>query len=333
MKNIIGIVLILFFASCAKDTIIKNQVTGAAFGTSYSIIYPANEPLDYQAEIDSVFGAVNKSLSTYIPNSDISKINAGDSTIRVDHMFRDVFELSKEVYESTDGYFDPTVGTLVNAWGFGPEEALIMDPGVVDSLLHYVGFNKVELNKDNTISKADSGIYFDFNAIAKGYAIDRLAVMLSDKGQENYLIEVGGEIVAKGINSQKQQPWVVGIDDPQATMERASKLLIQLEDRALASSGNYRKYRIDERTGEKYVHTIDPKTGWTKNSNTLGVTILANDCATADAFATAFMAMDLDKAFQLVAKRNDLEAFIIYVDEKGQTQQYLTPGFERIVLP
>jgi thiamine biosynthesis lipoprotein len=126
---------------------------------------------------------------------------------------------------------------------------------------------------------------------------------------------------------------VVGIDDPQATMERASKLLIQLEDRALASSGNYRKYRIDERTGEKYVHTIDPKTGWTKNSNTLGVTILANDCATADAFATAFMAMDLDKAFQLVAKRNDLEAFIIYVDEKGQTQQYLTPGFERIVLP
>jgi FAD:protein FMN transferase len=333
MKNTLAFLMFLVLCACTEDAIIKNQATGTAFGTTFSIIYPAGEVLDYQTEIDSVIAAVNASLSTYIPHSDISKINGGDSTIVVDPMFRAVFQLSKTIYDATDGYFDPTVGTLVNAWGFGPEQAVPMTPEVVDSLMAYVGFNKVELRPDGKIKKADARIYFDFNAIAKGYAIDRLAAMLDAKGIQNYLVEVGGEIVAKGINTQKQKPWVVGIDDPQATMERATKLLIQLEDRALASSGNYRKYKVDEITGEKYVHTIDPKTGLTKNSNTLGVTILAHDCATADAYATAFMAMDLDKAVQLISKMPDLEAYIIYLDEQGETKEYLTAGFKDIVLP
>jgi len=333
MKKTFPWVLLALLASCGQQAIIKNQTTGGALGTSYSIIYLAGEALDYQSEIDSVFNAVNASLSTYIPDSDISKINQGDSTIVVDHMFRDVFRLSKTVYEATNGYFDPTVGPLVNAWGFGPEASVAMTPHVVDSLMAFVGFHKVELRSDDTIKKEDARIYFDFNAIAKGYAIDRLAAMLDAKGIDNYLVEVGGEIVAKGNNSLKEKPWVVGIDDPQAGMARASKLLVQLKDRALASSGNYRKYRVNEATGEKYVHTIDPLTGYTKNANTLGVTILANDCATADAYATAFMAMDLEKAVQLISKRQDLEAYIIYLDEQGTTQEYLTPGFDTLVLP
>ncbi len=324
-------VFALFF-SCNGRDIMKNQSVGEALGTTYNIIYLSDEDLDYGQEIDSVFNVVNQSLSTYIPNSDISKINRGDSSINVDHMFKDVFKLSKKIYKATDGYFDPTVGTLVNAWGFGPEHQITMDSTRIDSLLHFVGFEKVSLTSNGQIKKSVPNMYFDFNAVAKGYAIDRIAVMLDQKGIENYLVEVGGELVAKGINKIKDKPWVVGIDDPQFTATRELKLLINLKDKALASSGNYRKFRIDEETGIKYVHTIDPKTGYTKNSNTLGVTVLANDCATADAYATAFMAMDLDKAFNVISQNRELEAYIIYLDERGETQEFLTAGFKELVV-
>ncbi len=312
--------------------IVRNQTRGEALGTTYNIIYLGNAKLDFQAEIDSVFTVVNKSLSTYIPDSDISRINRGDSLVVVDRMFQEVFELSRKVHKQTKGYFDPTVGTLVNAWGFGPGEQISMDSLTVDSLLQYVGFNKVSISPQNRVIKQNPNIYFDFNAIAKGYAIDRLAVMLDNKGIENYLVEVGGEVVAKGINLEKEKPWVVGIDDPQAEMGRQMKLLINMSDRALASSGNYRKYRVDSISGKKYVHTIDPISGYTKNSNTLGVTILANDCATADAYATAFMAMDLHEAFKVINYNKDLEAYIIYLDEKGVTQEFLTKGFKELLV-
>ena len=322
-------VLLLF--SCTGG-MVRNQTRGEALGTTYNIIYLGNEKLDFQAEIDSVFAVVNKSLSTYIPDSDISRINRGDSLVVVDRMFQEVFELSRKVHKQTKGYFDPTVGTLVNAWGFGPGEQISMDSLTVDSLLQYVGFNKVSISPQNRVIKKNPNIYFDFNAIAKGYAMDRLAVMLDKKGIENYLVEVGGEVVAKGINLEKEKPWVVGIDDPQAEMGRQMKLLINMSDRALASSGNYRKYWVDSITGKKYVHTIDPITGYTKNSNTLGVTILANDCATADAYATAFMAMDLHEAFKVINYNKDLEAYIIYLDEKGVTQEFLTKGFKELLV-
>ena len=321
----------LFIFSCNRG-VVRNQTRGLALGTTYTIIYLANETLDFQKEIDSVFAVVNKSLSTYIPDSDISRINKGDSLVVVDKMFKEVFELSRKVHKQTNGYFDPTVGTLVNAWGFGPGKQIAMDSVTIDSLLQYVGFDKVAITPQNRITKENPNIYFDFNAIAKGYAIDRLAVMLDKKGIENYLVEVGGEVVAKGINLEKKKPWVIGIDDPQAEIGRKMKLLINMSNRALASSGNYRKYRVDSITGKKYVHTIDPLTGYTKNSNTLGVTILANDCATADAYATAFMAMDLHEAFKVINYNKDLEAYIIYLDEKGVTQEFLTKGFKELLV-
>ncbi|RRQ47805.1 FAD:protein FMN transferase [Maribacter algicola] len=331
MRKWICLAGVLFVFSCNKG-IVRNQTRGEALGTSFNIIYLASEELDLGKNIDSVFTAVNRSLSTYIHDSDISKINRGDSLVVVDNMFREVFELSRKVYKETRGYFDPTVGTLVNAWGFGPGEQIAMDSLAVDSLLGYVGFNKVSLTPQNRIVKDNPNIYFDFNAIAKGYAIDRLAVMLDQKGIQNYLVEVGGEVVAKGINLEKEKPWVVGIDDPQAEEGRQLKLLINMSDKALASSGNYRKYRVDSTTGNKYVHTIDPITGYTKNSNTLGVTILANNCATADAYATAFMAMDLHEAFKVINYNKDLEAYIIYLDEKGVTQEFLTKGFKELLV-
>ncbi|QCW99126.1 FAD:protein FMN transferase [Aggregatimonas sangjinii] len=333
MKKFIFIIIGCLLCSCgsSEPKIVQNQLVGAALGTSYNIIYLSDKELDYQKEIDSVFAAINQSMSTYIPDSDIAKINAGDTTVVVDAMFEEVFTLSKDIHTKTKGYFDPTVGVLVNAWGFGPGKQLKMDSVRVDSLMHYVGFDKVKLTPGKTIIKENVNVHFDFNAIAKGYAIDRLAKMLDTKGIQNYLLEVGGELVAKGENTIKQKPWSVGIDDPQITLGRKSKLLISLKDRALASSGNYRKFRVDSVTGKRYVHTIDPKTGFTKGGNTLAANVLASDCATADAYATAFMAMDLDETLKFLAKQEALDAYIIYLDQKAQTREYMTKGFKELV--
>ncbi len=306
--------------------------SGGALGTTYHITYISDKQLDYQPEIDSVFAAINHSMSTYIQNSDISRINDGDSTVVVDQMFRDVFELSKQVHDSTDGYFDPTVGVLVDAWGFGPGKQIELDSAKVDSLLDYVGFEKVGITDDNRITKSDYRIRFDFNAIAKGYAIDRLAAMLDAKGIANYLVEVGGEIVAKGKNIMKEKSWVVGIDNPEGKDRSKPIVLLSLENEALASSGNYRKFRIDSISGKKYVHTVNPKTGYTKNSNVLGSSVIASNCAKADAYATAFMAMDLDESIALLVREKDMEAFIVYLDADGNIEEFITDGFKKRIV-
>lgn len=315
----------------SDKALVRNFNKGPALGTTYNIIYLAEKSLDFQVEIDSVFDAVNRSMSTYIETSDISRINNGDTTVVIDQMFREVFELSKEVHNQTDGYFDPTVGVLVNAWGFGPGKQMPLDSTKVDSLLHFVGFHNVKLTENNLVLKKSPYIRFDFNAIAKGYAIDRLAVMLNQKGIQDYLVEVGGEVVTMGENRIKGMPWNVGIEDPQSANEGILKMVIQLKNRALASSGNYRKFRVDTVTGEKYVHTIDPKTGFTKNSKVLGANVLANSCALADAYATAFMAMDLEASIALLSKQRELEAYIIYLDKNGALQEYTTRGFREVI--
>lgn len=322
---------LLLLSSCSKG-INRNYNSGEALGTTYNIIYLTEEPTDLQQQFDSVFRDVNASMSTYIPESDISRINSGDSTVVIDTMFREVMAISGEVHAKTGGYFDPTVGVLVNAWGFGPGPTMEMDSATVDNLLDYVGFEKLVIRPDFTIGKQHSGILLDFNAVAKGYTIDRLAAVLDRNGVAHYLVEVGGELVGKGINLLKEKPWVVGIDDPQVEEGRALKIRVQLKDKALASSGNYRKFRVDSVSGRKYVHTIDPISGFTKNSNVLAASVLANSCAVADAYATAFMAMDLDESIKLLVEQKELEAYIIYLDEEGKTKEFMTTGFEEIIL-
>ncbi len=332
-KSIFFITICLILVACEQNREwIRNVEAGPALGTSYSIIYLTREPLDLYEEIDSVFAVINQSMSTYIPDSDISKINKGDSTLRVDHMFHEVFNLSKEVNEKTDGYFDPTVGVLVDAWGFGPGKQIEMDSSRVDSLLEYVGFEKVKLNENQQVIKKSPEIRFDFNAIAKGYAIDRLGHLLDDLKIDHYLVEVGGELLAKGENRQKMKRWVVGIDDPEVIEGRRLKQTIYLKDKAMASSGNYRKFRIDSITGEKYVHTIDPKSGFTKNSKVLSASVIAETCARADAYATAFMAMDLEASKFLLEEEDNLEAYIIYLDEVGETKEFMTEGFAELIV-
>ncbi len=333
MKKYVVLLFILVSGCAQQPEWVRNQNVGNALGTTYSIIYLSDREMDVQQEIDSVFRVVNQSMSTYIPDSDISKINSGDSTIVVDDMFREVFSLSKVVYEASNGYFDPTVGVLVNAWGFGPGKQITLDSTKIDSLLQYVGFDKVRLTAGGKIVKRRPEIFFDFNAIAKGYAIDRLGKLLEGKNMENYLVEVGGEVLAKGENLISKKPWTVGIDDPQVENGRQLKQIITLKDGALASSGNYRKFRVDPDTGEKYVHTINPKTGYTQNSKVLATSVIAKDCATADAYATAFMAMDLEDSKAVLSKIEVLEAYIIYLDETGVTREFMTPGFTTSIAP
>lgn len=327
------LVVLLFLSACTEDhsAWIRNTNAGPALGTSYSIIYLTKDSTDIQTGIDSVFNAVNASMSTYIPDSDISRINKGDTSVQVDHMFIDVLAISREVYHNTDGYFDPTVGILVNAWGFGPKAGIQMDSADVNRLKAYVGLNKVSLTGESRIIKEQPEIQLDFNAIAKGYAIDRIAVFLDELGIQNYLVEVGGEIITKGVNKVKQKMWVVGVDDPQVELGRQLKITLNLKDKALASSGNYRKFMIDSLTGEKYVHTIDPKTGFTKNTNILAATVIAETCAMADAYATAFMAMDLQSSIALLERQKDLEGYLIYLDEEGQATEFMTEGFKTLV--
>ncbi len=329
------LLIVVGFVNCKGETspeTFENRNSGPALGTSYNIIYFSNKKLDYQKEIDSVFAVINKSMSTYTSTSDISKINRGDSTLKVDGMFKDVFLLSKEINSKTNGYFDPTVGVLVNAWGFGPGEKIELDSTRVDSLLNYVGFNKVELTTENTIKKDDPSIYLDFNAIAKGYSVDRLAVMLNAKGVENYLIEVGGEINVKGKNLNKDKNWVVGINDPEIEDRTKYRAAVQLKDVAMASSGNYRHFRVDSITGEKYVHTLDPITGYTKNSKILATTVITDNCAKADGYATAFMAMDMEDSKKVIANDGTLEVYMVFLDENGDTKEFMTNGFKKRVL-
>lgn len=321
-----------FFLGCRPGVPLSEQVyQGGALGTSYAIKLYAPDTLELQPRIDSVFRVINQSLSTYLPDSDISRINRGDTAVTVDAQFREVFEASGRIYRRTGGYFDPTVGVLVDAWGFGPGPALEMDSLRADSLLQFVGFDKVRLTPDHRVVKERPGIRLDFNAIAKGYAIDRLAVMLDQQGIRDYLVEVGGELRARGGNLDKGQDWRVGIDDPQVEQGRAIKRIIALADRSMASSGNYRKFRVDSLTGQKYVHTVDPHTGFTRNANILAATVLAPNCMVADGYATAFMAMELEASRQLLSESPELEGYLIYLDGEGETREFMTPGFEALL--
>ncbi|MDC7995891.1 FAD:protein FMN transferase [Altibacter sp. HG106] len=310
------------------------MLQGEAFGTTYTIQYYSESPVSVQSGVDSVVQAINQSVSTYLPDSDISKINAGNDSLQTDRIFQEVYTLSETVYQTTNGYFDPTVGVLRNAYGFGEERPLKhIDSTVLDSLRTFVGFSKVALNENGTITKAHPAIYFDFNAVAKGYGIDRIGVYLSDQNIQNYLIELGGELLSRGKNLEKQQAWVAGIEAVDSPLEdRSYRATVSLRDVGMASSGNYRKFRIDSITGQKYVHTINPLTGKAEQSDVTSATVIANTCAEADAYATAFMAMGLERSKNVLSLLSDVGAYLTYVDASGNEEVYVSEVFQPMLL-
>ena len=329
MKN--WVFLLIFIQIVACTTPKQNELItlqGEAIGTTYSIKYLATSTTNFEASLDSIIKAINKSTSTYIATSDISKINDGDTTVVVDAYFEEVFTKSAKIYKETQGDFDPTVGILVNAWGFGPENELAkLDSLKVDSLLNYVGFDKIKLENHKVIKQHPS-IYLDFNAIGKGYLVDIVGRLFEKNNIQNYMIEIGGEIRARGVN-QDGVAWKIAIENPNEDGSRSFATVIQLHNESIATSGNYRKYRTTP-DGKKYVHTINTKTGYATESNLLSASIIAkSDCADVDGYATACMAMGLEKTKAFLEMHPELKAFLIYIDNNGQHATYTSPNFNQ----
>ncbi|WP_397301462.1 FAD:protein FMN transferase [Nonlabens ulvanivorans] len=342
MKKLI-LLLILIVISCEKKQELTAPQTfvGNAIGTTYGIKAFHDVPLELTEDIDAIIDMFNQSMSTWVPGSDINRINDGDSTVVVGKAFKEVFDTAQEIYRKTDGYFDPTVGNLVNAYGFGAngEQTNIPSQKQIDSLLQFVGFYKMDIQKTAIdegyhVTTIQPGMYLEYNAIAKGTLVDYIARMLDEKGVENYIVEVGGEVITKGKNLEKDAPFLVGINDPKSGAQGTKTLMaINLEDKAMAGSGNYRKYKVDEATGIEYVHTVNPITGLAQPSQVIGVNVIANNCTLADGYATALMAMPLEKSRVLLKNIPEIEVIIMYIDDNGMLRFELTPGFNQFIKP
>ena len=303
----------------------KVTLSGNTMGTTYNITYLDPSERDFKTSIDSLLEVFNQSLSTYIPDSELSRFNQSDTLYFKLPYFLPVLQSSKTVYEITGGAFDPTVGPLVNLWGFGPSGPQLKDSVNIASMLGLVGFDKIFFDSAS-VRKSKPGMYLDFSAIAKGYGVDVVAEFLQGKGIENLLVEIGGELVARGVN-EKGELWKVGINRPEE-LGRADDLysIVALNNRGMATSGNYRNYY--EAGGIKISHTINPATGKPVNHGLLSATVLADDCMTADAYATAMMVMGTDKAIELQKNQSLFEIFLIYSDSTGQLKSYASEGIK-----
>jgi thiamine biosynthesis lipoprotein len=320
------------------------QIEGKTMGTTYHISYkPVQQessdmkdgPSKMKAEIDSLLVAFNNSVSTYIPTSTISRVNGPDTLIEVDNYFTSVFKRAREVSDNTGGAFDVTVMPLVNGWGFGYTDTIRMDSAIVDSLRQLVDYHRVNLSEADgkyMVHKADKRIQVDFSAIAKGYGVDVVALLLEQKGIENYMVEIGGEVRARGKNG-KNQPWEIGVekpvDDPGPGAHEL-KGILKLENKSLATSGNYRNFYY--KNGKKVSHEIDPKTGYPAQNNLLSVTVIAGDCMTADAYATAFMVMGLEKTLAYLQQDTTLNAYLVYADDNGEMKTTHTKAVAGMLL-
>jgi len=324
MRHFLFTLLLLIVFSCKQDQ--KNtKLTGDVFGTTYSIQYYSEENDDFQQQIDSLFYVINKSMSTYQTNSDISRINRNE-TVEIDEHFKKVFSASQVIYEATEGIFDPTIGVLVNAWDFGPEGKIIsLDSLKIDSLMLSVGLNKVKL-VGNTIFKENTNTFIDFNAIAKGYGVDVIADFLESKNIENYIVEIGGEIRCKGTNIEKQKPWKVGVEMPHFDGTQSIMKAISLHNESMATSGTYRKFKTDS-LGNRYSHIIDTKTGYPSKTNLLSISVITSNCMTADGYATAFKAMGIEKVKDFLKTHPELKVFLIFENENKVLETLSLNGF------
>ena len=317
---VIGTVIIV---SRQKSTPYQHD-RGMVFGTVYHITYQSSKSL--QKDIEAELAKVDASLSPFNERSIITAVNENRDTV-VNKMFSDVFALAMKISDSTNGAFDITVAPLVNAWGFGFKGGAMPSRHQVDSLKALVGYHKVSLT-NGRVSKTDPRIMLDCSSIAKGYGCDVVAKFLSAKGIDNYMVEIGGEIVTRGI-SEKRLPWKIGVTKPtddSLNVNQEIQTIINVTDKAMATSGNYRNFYY--KNGRKYAHTIDPSTGYPVQHNILSSTVIADDCATADAYATAFMVMGLDKAKAVLSRHPELMAYFILASDDGTNKVWFSPSMK-----
>ncbi len=323
---LVALVIYVLTAKKAEGPYIS--IAGFTQGTTYHMTYqsPKSDSLLLQDEINALLAEFDQSLSTYIDTSNISRINR-NLTDKTDNYFDEVFKESKRVYEISGGAFDITVGPLIDAWGFGPGRKMEISQGVIDSLMQYVGMNKVSL-ENGKVRKIFPETRLDLNAIAQGYAVDIICNFLENHKIINYMVEIGGELRTKGVSS-RNDAWRVGIDKPFYGNQLPGQELqevVRLSGKALASSGNYRKYY--EVDGKKIVHTVDPLSGYTKMSNLLSVTIICDKCITADALATTCMVLGVEKGREFIKSQDGVEALFIFTDEDGLYLEWMTDGMK-----
>ncbi|UKK56316.1 FAD:protein FMN transferase [Prevotella communis] len=304
MRRLLIIVCgLLLLVSCAQKEYRQNS--NFVFGTIYNITYQSDK--DLQQEIETELMKVDGEFSMFNPQSTVARINSGDSTVERSEMFNEIYQLAQTVNRETDGAFDITVAPLVNAWGFGFKHEQLPTPEQVDSLL--------QLRNQ-----------MDFSAIAKGYGCDVVARLLESHGIHNYMVEIGGEVVVSGKNA-KGDDWHIGITKPtddSLSVEGEMQTVLSITDHAMATSGNYRNFYYQG--GRKYAHTIDPRTGYPVQHSLLSATVLADNCATADAYATSFMVLGVEGAKAVLARHPELMAYLIYADEKGQLATWASPA-------
>lgn len=335
MKNVCILpllLIILLLVQCTNPPatqFVKFQ--GQIQGTYYVVSYFDNTGRNFQSDIDALLENFDQTASMWEDQSILSRINRSEEDVEPNAIFHELFSMSKMVFERSEGAFDPTIGPLVNAWGFGFTDRMKVDQNVVDSLLPLVGFQKIYV-ENNHVIKSDSRVQFDFNAIAQGYSVDLVGKFLEDKGISNYLVDIGGEVLGKG-NKPDGSAWSVGIEKPtdNASYGEGLQAIVALKNKALATSGNYRKYY--EVDGIRYSHTIDPKTGYPVQHSILSVSVVADDCATADAWATAFMVSGLDRSIEILGRDKSLDAYFIYSGSvSGDLKTYFTEGFKEILI-
>lgn len=320
--NVVRTAVILMAVSILSSCSSKpeyHQITGVTFGVvGYHITVEGKIPDDLQTQIEAVLDRVNESMSTYVPTSVISQVNKSAKPCWVDHHFKKVFAEAKHVFKTTNGTFDPTVGPLMRLWGFRGKAGTV-DSSQVDSIMPFIGFDMVKLEGDS-VYKEKPEIQLDFGAIAKGYGVDLVAELLDKLQIENYLVEIGGEVTGKGVNS-RNQPWTLKILQPD-TAKNATEgfALTKLSNESMATSGNYKQYKMVD--GKMRVHTINPSTGYGSMHNLLSATVFAQTCIKADALATACMVMGLDKSIEMDLVNNDFSLFLIYQDEEGKLNFY-----------
>lgn len=329
MRKTIFLFSLLIFLSAVSCTQKKefayHQNSGEIFHTSYHIKYSFERSLE--KEILDELERFELSLNPFRDNTVITKIN-NNVPVKPDSMFMEVFNKAMEVSRMSDGKFDITASPLINAWGFGFKNIDNITPEKIDSLKEFVGYEKIKIDNEGNVIKSDSRVQLNPSAISKGYSCDLVSRLFDSYGIENYMIEIGGEVVAKGVND-KGVCWRIGVDKPMddsSGMQHELQAIISLCNKSLATSGNYRNYYVKD--GKKYAHTIDPQTGYPSEQDILGATVLADNCMTADAYATAFMAMGLEKSVEVARKIPGLHYYFIYAKEDGNLNVTYSKGFE-----
>ena len=318
--------IIVLLTSCNRQPK-KIMLQGEAQGSYYAITYYDEQERNFQHEIDSIFHAVDVSVNLWVDTSVISKVNRNED-VTLDSIFVDNFRIAQEAAALSGGYFDPTISPIVAAWGFSYKHGDSITPQLIDSLKQLVDYRKVRI-ENGMVVKENPAMTLDFNAIAQGYTSDLIASFLDSRGIKNYLVDTGGEIMARGAKPNGQ-PWIVGIEKPADNWdsEQVVHTRIALRDKGLVTSGSTRKYV--ERDGKRYSHCIDPNTGYPVEHQVLSVTVMANSSVWADALASICMVMGMEKSLPLIESMDDVEAYYIYVNENNELETFATEGFSVI---